>query len=346
MKIKPSYISSNVIPNILSPYDKIIDRQNAITGLSDIYMTSNGINNLYISSNNFYRGSNINLEKQVQILTTSNSFNSYLIIGDGGRLSINGKYGTLPTFQACTTIGVGDYSETNGGLKNTSINLYENGNIQYYGCALSGFCHNFVGNSYMPSLNIASMTNPLPANILLNIGSGITANTSGNMTMNTLTVNDSITAAGVISGSSIVATNIYGSNITVKTPIKFTTSRIISVNEGSSSANYYLYDIDLTKYTKKILLGARNYRQFRVRTWEADGDFENIAYVAQNNYNIFMSDYNGLSIRAYNDYFVNQDLSRLDVIFSHTLVRNTFNYLSYASRLAPATVYMIIEDLL
>ena len=64
MKIKPSYISSNVIPNILSPYDRIIDRQNAITGLSDIYMTSNGINNLYISSNNFYRGSNINLENK------------------------------------------------------------------------------------------------------------------------------------------------------------------------------------------------------------------------------------------------------------------------------------------
>ncbi len=34
--------------------------------------------------------------------------------------------------------------------------------------------------------------------------------------MNTLTVNESITAAGVISGSSIVATNIYGSNITTK----------------------------------------------------------------------------------------------------------------------------------
>jgi hypothetical protein len=97
------------------------------------------------------------------------------------------------------------------------------------------------------------MTNPLPANILLNIGSSITANNTGNMTMNTLTVNDSITAAGVITGSSIVATNIYGSNITVKTPIKFTTSRIISVTESSGSVNYYLYDIDLTKYTKKIL---------------------------------------------------------------------------------------------
>jgi len=59
-----------------------------------------------------------------------------------------------------------------------------------------------------------------------------------------------------------------------------------------------------------------------------------------------MSDYNGLSIRAYNDYFVNQDLSSLNIIISHTLVRNTFNYLSYASRSAPATCYMIIEDLL
>jgi hypothetical protein len=36
------------------------------------------------------------------------------------------------------------------------------------------------------------------------------------MTMDTLTVNDSITAASVISGLSIVATNIYGSNITTK----------------------------------------------------------------------------------------------------------------------------------
>jgi hypothetical protein len=61
VKVKPSYISSNVILNMLSPYDEIIDREIAITGLSDIYMTSNGINNLYIISNNFYRGSNINL---------------------------------------------------------------------------------------------------------------------------------------------------------------------------------------------------------------------------------------------------------------------------------------------
>ena len=95
-----------------------------------------------------------------------------------------------------------------------------------------------------------------------------------------------------------------------------------------------------------MLLGARNFRQFRIRTWEADGDFENLQDIRQTSYQIFMSDYNGLSIRSYSDYLINQDLSRLDVIYSHTLVRNSFNYLSYASRLAPQTVYMIIEDLL
>jgi hypothetical protein len=32
VKVKPLYISFNVIPNTLSPYDKIIDTENAITG--------------------------------------------------------------------------------------------------------------------------------------------------------------------------------------------------------------------------------------------------------------------------------------------------------------------------
>ena len=39
--------------------------------------------------------------------------------------------------------GVGDYAKKDGGLKNTSIALYENGNKQYYGCAISSFSHNF-----------------------------------------------------------------------------------------------------------------------------------------------------------------------------------------------------------
>jgi hypothetical protein len=212
----PIYISSNVLPNILSPYDKTIDRQNAIIGLSNIYTTSNITNNLYISSNNFYNGQNIILNKPVQILTNTNTYNNALIIGDGGRLSINGKYGTLPSLLACTTIGVGDYAETQGGLKNTSINLYENGTIQYYGCSTSNFSHLYVGATYMPSLNIANLTYPIQSNILLNIGS-ITANNTGNMTMNTLTVNDSITAAGTFSQACVLMIhNLQGAAKTIQ----------------------------------------------------------------------------------------------------------------------------------
>jgi hypothetical protein len=171
VKVKPSYISSNVIPNILSAYDKIIDRENAIFGLSDIYMTSNGINNLYISSNNFYRGSNINLNKSVQILTNENDLNSFLVIGDGGRLTINGNYGKLQFLTAYSKIGVGDYSATNNGAKNTSRTLYEHGAISYYGFCSSNFSHLFVGASYIPSLYVSSFITPETSNVLLKIGS-------------------------------------------------------------------------------------------------------------------------------------------------------------------------------
>jgi hypothetical protein len=224
-------------------------------------------------------------------------------------------------FGAFSKIGVGDFAATNGGSKNTSITLYENGSIQYYGFS-SNFSHTYVGKTYMPSLSIANLT--MPSNILLNVGT-ITADNTGNMIMNSLT-----------------AAYIYSSNIGLKTPIKFTTSR--TVNAGGDV--YYLYDIDLRKYTRQMLLGARNFRQFRIRTWEADGDFQNLQDIRQTSYQIFMSDFNGLSIRSYSDYLINQDLSRLDVIFSHTLLRNSFNYLSYASGTSPQTVYMIIEDLL
>ncbi len=44
--INPVYISSDVLPNILQPYDTFVVRENAIIGLS----------NVYISSNNFFNG--------------------------------------------------------------------------------------------------------------------------------------------------------------------------------------------------------------------------------------------------------------------------------------------------
>jgi hypothetical protein len=72
--LENNYISSNVILNYLAPYDKIVDRNNAITNLENIYISSNvivnylapydkiidrtnaitNLANIYISSNQFY----------------------------------------------------------------------------------------------------------------------------------------------------------------------------------------------------------------------------------------------------------------------------------------------------
>ena len=52
------YVSSNVISNYLLPYDKIIDRQNAITALSNTLQTN--INNDYsYLTTNFYNKTTI-----------------------------------------------------------------------------------------------------------------------------------------------------------------------------------------------------------------------------------------------------------------------------------------------
>ena len=175
-------------------------------------------------------------------------------------------------------------------------------------------------------------------NITGNLGVA-TITATGQATVNSLNVNNnfSVDSGGNISGTTLIATNIG-----IKSPITFTTGTRTTTVSGDT---YYLYDIDLRNYTHSIKLGSYNYRQFRARTWESDGAFENLGFISQNKYDIFMSDYNGLSIRSYS-YFDNQDLSLLNIIVSHTLLRNSFNFITYASRLAPATVYMIIEDLL
>jgi hypothetical protein len=50
----------------------------------------------------------------------------------------------------------------------------------------------------------------------------------------------------------------------------FTTNRTATI----AGNKYSVYDIDLTRYTKSILLDGYNIRQFRVRHWPADADFE------------------------------------------------------------------------
>jgi len=163
---------------------------------------------------------------------------------------------------------------------------------------------------------------------------------SNSISTPTINVTDTIYA------QKIVSTNIYSDNTAVKIPITFTTSRVQTIIDNGSSVNYYMYDLDLRKYTKQILLSGRNFRQFRIRAWESGGDFESLGNIRHQIYDIFMSDYNGLSLRAYTNYLYNPNLDLLNTIFTNTLVRHSFNYISYASRSSPVTVYVIIEDLL
>ena len=68
MDISNIYVSSNVIPNFLSPYDKIVDRQNAITSLSNIF-----IPNSLLPYDKIVDRQNADIALQVQMLLMESS---------------------------------------------------------------------------------------------------------------------------------------------------------------------------------------------------------------------------------------------------------------------------------
>ena len=71
--INPIYISSNVIPNILLPYDRIIDRTNSINSLSNILSTDR-INSVNLTSN--VVSADINSLSNIISINTNNLLNS------------------------------------------------------------------------------------------------------------------------------------------------------------------------------------------------------------------------------------------------------------------------------
>ena len=173
----------------------------------------------------------------------------------------------------------------------------------------------------------------------------ITINTDNDVvlaTRTTLTPNATITLDSPL-------VNVTGSlkcnNIGVKSPLFFTTNRTITI-DGST---FSVYDIDLRKYTKATLLDGFNIRQFRVRHWLANADFEysSVYYndLFLKRYDIFMSNKNGLSIFSLSAPLENYYLR--ETFGSHFLYRNNFDYVIYCSRGSNAVkVYFIIEDLL
>ena len=134
---------------------------------------------------------------------------------------------------------------------------------------------------------------------------------------------------------------ILGQNLGQRLPLYFTTSRNVSLN----GVNYSCYDIDLTKYTNSLLLDGYNIRQFRIRTWLSDVDYQQ-PYSYPNNYSVFMSDRNGLSLFAHGGPFENFYFDQANAGINQTLYRNSFNILMYISSQGSKKVYCIIEDLL
>jgi len=134
---------------------------------------------------------------------------------------------------------------------------------------------------------------------------------------------------------------VSGTNIGVKSPIFFTTNRNMTINGISFS----VYDIDLRKYTKSILLDGYNIRQFRLRTWLADGDVQDLA-VHIIRADIFMTNKGGLNLFALCAPYPNDNLNSTDIYLDQFLYRDTFDNIIYCSRYGSKKVYCIFEDLL
>jgi hypothetical protein len=158
-------------------------------------------------------------------------------------------------------------------------------------------------------------------------------------------VSVSLSNKGDFACVSLTVTGKIEGYITSRAPIYFTTSRNATVN----GINYSAYDVDLNMYTKFITLDGRKIRQFRLRSWHASGDFENYSAEIALNYHIFMSDLNGLSVKAFSAPYINYELNQLNGS-TPSFYRNSFDTITY---LAPVNyygsnikVYCIFEDLL
>jgi len=138
------YISSNVLNKVLTPYT-----------------TSNFISSSYLpkvftnSNRDIYFDTPIQILSNIQLTDGYRLQNSSLMVGDGGRLLINGTFNNK-IGSNLSRIGVTDISAPNGALNNTSITLYEQGYIVYYAAVPNStiYGHSFIGKVQMDTLYV------------------------------------------------------------------------------------------------------------------------------------------------------------------------------------------------
>jgi hypothetical protein len=215
--VNQMYIGSNLLFNKVLP--------NYVT---QTYATSNFLSKVIINSNIYF-------DTPIQILPNTQPIgftqqNSSLMVGDGGRLLINGNYGDSNSNFNFTRIGTKD-TYVDGGATNTQINLYERGFITYYSSGPPNtYGHSFIGNVSMKSLSIASQTMP-NSNIRFEVGGG----GSGE---NPFSID--------VDGNIILNKVLSANNLTLKAPLYFTADQEATI----SGKTVYKYDLDLSQYTR------------------------------------------------------------------------------------------------
>lgn len=184
--LRPSekYVSSNMFYSNLSVYDKIIDRDNSIISLSNIYVSSNMITNYATNSALTTKQDILNISTNLLGIGSNISLIDYSKIYNPPNLSIYattsglGSYSTTTQMNSAITTALTPYltSATATSTYATIANLNTKQNTLIASTTLLG-----IGSS-ITAINYANISNPPALNFLPLTGGTITGNLNINST--------------------------------------------------------------------------------------------------------------------------------------------------------------------
>ena len=340
----------NNVVNALSGYS-YLNLTNNINSLSSYsYLNISGLNN---NINNLSTNSILAINGHTtQLSNLNNNINS---LSSYSYLNINNLQATTTSLlnlinnvQTPATLNVNNLMVTGTSIFNNTVNMSKlllgTDVYNYFDSVLEVNKNLAIRNNITTGSRIDLQTGSATTRSYISLEEGHDINIStpvniGNVkSINLSTDNIILDANQVFVSGKIINSN--GLNIGAKSPIYFTTYRNVVIN-GST---YSVYDINLIQYVKYITLDGYNIRQFRMRTWYSDADFQSFNMHCTRS-DIFMSNRGGLNIYAMCMPFENQYLND-DKWGDQFLFRYDFNTISYCSRIGVQKVYCIIEDLL
>ena len=384
MNISNIFVTSNVLSNTsntLANYNNLYNKPDVFTKLetSNIFVTSNVLSNtsntlanydnLYNkpdiftkteTSNNFYTKTQINTSINTNLLlvgkTTADSPESVLEISNNFKVQKNAAAGDYINLSASYNTSIGLLANPSRiDLSSDDINLNGKTNVEKLFLGTPAFANTIVELSRNLRIFKESI---LPDNtygdvVSLGAGDGLTStglSLSESGAAFLYSNKGSVYLTSISEDATITGRNIYlngkiqtSGKIARKSPIFFTTNRTFTM----SSVTYSAYDIDLSLYVNKVELDGFNHRHFRVRLFFANGrlDFQ----WTPTTYQIYMTTYNTLSIKAYSSFYGESQLDQPSGI-GYFLYRNSIDKITFCASTflfgSTVKVYFVIEDLL